>query len=1077
MPIRDIPPNYQRIIDDAWLGIKVKEDTLYNPLDHIPIELEDEPHVYLLWLMQQPEYFSFLCKEVMGVQLLPVQALMLKEMWNRRFPMLIASRGFGKSYMLALYALLRILLLPARRVVICGAAFRQSKVIFNYMESIWYNAPLFRDLCGQNAGPRHEPDMFRFHIGDSVALALPIGDGSRIRGQRANDIIGDEFAAQSKEVFENVIGGFAVVKSSPIDSVQDRAARDLALRLGWTPPDGTNVRLDNQIILSGTAYYDFNHFGEYWKRWRTIIRSKGDRKKLRELFGDDEIHEDFDWHDYSIIRLPFELVPRGFMDEAMVARSKATIHSGIYLMEFGACVHPDTLITTNNGVKKIIDVNVGDYVLTHKGRFRKVVKRFCRPYCGPTVSYKTVGHNQVVGVTPEHPFWMGGDDFDSIVDKSATNLTNLNELNITNQIDVLDFVDNVLETYNGDRIYPRGSKSNIDLNQQRCVRRNFKNHTQEELAQIYNTSQSAISYVQRNLNIPKNSVSRYIELDYDFGLIVGYYAAEGNISKNGNAVEFALDEHRDTLYQAQLLQAIENVFGFCGKSYTKQKNTVVININSRIVADLLRAICPGKSATKLIDHQIIFSNEAFLKGVIEGYWNGDGHIRMSDQWASAHCINQSLLNQIRLGLSYFNISSSLMNGSQDNDYKLNMSGDNFRQFMFEFYHKTLPDSDRKQNLTNDDEKSICNILSMKNGEYNGYVYNLEVEEDNSYSLLNATVHNCFSNDSNGFFKRSLIESCVLSNENEITLPSGKIEFSAALRGHKDCQYVYGIDPASEVDNFSIVILEHHPDHRRIVYSWTTNRKEHKERIRKGLSKETDFYSYCGRKIRELMKVFPCERIAMDSQGGGIAVSEALHDLDKIDTEEGEVQIWPTIEAGKPQDTDGEPGLHIIEMINFSSSDWTSEANHGLRKDFEDKACLFPFFDTVSLGLAKIIDDQGDRLYDTLEDCLMEIEELKNELSTIAITQTLNGRDRWDTPEVKLPGNKKGRLRKDRYSSLVMANMVSRQMARNPEKYFTTAIGGWAGSAKAAGDKRDYVGSSWLAEGLSDIYQEMVYNKM
>jgi len=51
----------------------------------------------------------------------------------------------------------------------------------------------------------------------------------------------------------------------------------------------------------------------------------------------------------------------------------------------------------------------------------------------------------------------------------------------------------------------------------------------------------------------------------------------------------------------------------------------------------------------------------------------------------------------------------------------------------------------------------------------------------------------------------------------------------------------------------------------------------------------------------------------------------------------------------------------------------------------------------------------------------------------------------------------------------MANMVGRQMARNPEKYFTTVIGGWAGSAKAAGDNRDYVGAEWLSRGLSGIY--------
>jgi hypothetical protein len=122
--------------------------------------------------------------------------------------------------------------------------------------------------------------MFRFHIGDSVALALPIGDGSRIRGQRANDIIADEFAAQSKEVFENVVAGFGVVTASPVESVRERAAEFWSKKFGIERPKEDRINLDNQIILSGTAYYDFNHFGEYWKRWREIIRSNGDPHKL-----------------------------------------------------------------------------------------------------------------------------------------------------------------------------------------------------------------------------------------------------------------------------------------------------------------------------------------------------------------------------------------------------------------------------------------------------------------------------------------------------------------------------------------------------------------------------------------------------------------------------------------------------------------------------------------------------------------------------------------------------------------------------------------------------------------------------
>jgi hypothetical protein len=216
-----------------------------------------------------------------------------------------------------------------------------------------------------------------------------------------------------------------------------------------------------------------------------------------------------------------------------------------------------------------------------------------------------------------------------------------------------------------------------------------------------------------------------------------------------------------------------------------------------------------------------------------------------------------------------------------------------------------------------------------------------------------------------------------------------------------------------------------------------------------------------------MKLFPCIAMPIDTQGGGIALMEALHDLDKL--EEGELSIWPIIDPNKPNpDTDGQPGLHIIHPINFSSADWTSEANHGLRKDFEDKVCIFPFFDSLSLGLAAINDEQGNKLYDTLEDCLLEIEELKNELSTIIITQTLNGRDRWDTPEVKLPGNKKGRLRKDRYSALLMANMVSRQLSRNPIVTFSPSEGGFARTFKGESGK-DYVGSAWLANALNGIY--------
>ena len=60
---------------------------------------------------------------------------------------------------------------------------------------------------------------------------------------------------------------------------------------------------------------------------------------------------------------------------------------------------------------------------------------------------------------------------------------------------------------------------------------------------------------------------------------------------------------------------------------------------------------------------------------------------------------------------------------------------------------------------------------------------------------------------------------------------------------------------------------------------------------------------------------------------------------------------------------------------------------------------------------------------------MDIEELKDELASIVHTQTSSGRDRWDTPENRDMEGKKSRSRKDRYSALLMANMVGRMFQR------------------------------------------------
>ena len=338
--------DYSQQLEDAWLGIDVDESKLFNPMDFVMQDSDNEKLLErIAWLMMRPEYFSFACKYILNIELSPFQSLLLYEMWNRKFPMLIGSRGMGKSFILSVYPLLRALFMPRRKIIVVGAAFRQSKVLFEYMDTIWKNAPILRDLCSTNSGPRRDVDRCVMHIGQSTITCLPLGDGSKIRGQRANDIIADEFASIPRDIFENVVAGFAAVAASPIDKVKQKAkerkAKELGIPISSPEQQDAGATKSNQIILSGTAYYDFNHFAEYWKRYKAIVSSGGNESRLQEVFG-GAVPADFDWTEYSVMRMPVDKLPDGFMDSGQIARAKATVHSGIFQMEYGAVFTTDS---------------------------------------------------------------------------------------------------------------------------------------------------------------------------------------------------------------------------------------------------------------------------------------------------------------------------------------------------------------------------------------------------------------------------------------------------------------------------------------------------------------------------------------------------------------------------------------------------------------------------------------------------------------------------------------------------------------------------------------------------------------
>ena len=327
-----------------WLDIKIPNE-VYNPLTDGPAQ---DPIDEIVGLMMNTDYLHFATKFILNKELLPYQLVILDTLWRKKLPILISSRGSAKSFLLAIYSLLRLIFHPGCKIVICGSGFRQSKIVFDYMADIWNAAPILRDIAGnhRDVGPRRGNDRCTFAIGLSECHAIPIGDGTKIRGIRANYIISDEFASINEEIFNVVVQGFGLVASSPVDKVKEASLVNRLKKLGLWTAEMQELRKSgnkgNQVIRSGTAYYSFNHFYKNFKKWHDIISSKGDMKKIQHLFHDSDSLEGFNWTDFAIIRIPYTAIPDGMLDPLMISQAKATLHTGQFQMELGSCFPSDS---------------------------------------------------------------------------------------------------------------------------------------------------------------------------------------------------------------------------------------------------------------------------------------------------------------------------------------------------------------------------------------------------------------------------------------------------------------------------------------------------------------------------------------------------------------------------------------------------------------------------------------------------------------------------------------------------------------------------------------------------------------
>lgn len=250
---------------------------------------------------------SFTVKLLTGVALAPIQDIIIRSFFIRDSCIMIAGRGFSKSFTVSLFIILYAIFNPGCKIGICSGTFRQSKLIFKQVEKFILSPKagqfLRQCLTGKMS---HSTDAFEMSLGHSTITALPLTE--KIRGQRFNLMIIDELLLVPSEIINTVIRPFLTVKQGGPEAELLRKAEDKLIAAGRMTEDERVKMPNNKIIGLSSASYKFEPlYKENYEPYVDIITNP----KAEQV-------------NHVVFRLSYEAAPSWLLDLKSIKEAERT---------------------------------------------------------------------------------------------------------------------------------------------------------------------------------------------------------------------------------------------------------------------------------------------------------------------------------------------------------------------------------------------------------------------------------------------------------------------------------------------------------------------------------------------------------------------------------------------------------------------------------------------------------------------------------------------------------------------------------------------------------------------------------
>ena len=367
------------------------------------------------------------------------------------------------------------------------------------------------------------------------------------------------------------------------------------------------------------------------------------------------------------------------------------------------CLPPGAWVDGNQTCR-IEDVRVGDHVVTHSGSLHRVRDLSERFYKGDLVSI-TPTYGDPLRMTPRHRLLVSRDGYRQWLEAG--------------------------ELQEGDYLcVPKPPWSENPINAWDV----------SDLIPGLELDAGMVGYARTRKSALK--ISERIQATPSLARLLGYFISEGTLDPRQQNVTFCLGAHEHE-YIRDLCEILEGEFGAKGFVSTRSGCTRV-TVSSAVLSRLLVNLCDGHRAVnkRLPVGWRGFDRET-ISQLITGYWRGDGSYDSANGFRMTTC-SPRLAADLRSSLLRLGIYAGIRyrsNGSAGR-FDLFIPHPETRKFASLVGENVASHLRMSSYLREDDDRFYVRVQSVQHETYEGLVYNLSVEDDESYTANGFAVHNC-----------------------------------------------------------------------------------------------------------------------------------------------------------------------------------------------------------------------------------------------------------------------------------------------------------------------------------------------